>query len=221
MRNWNPFCGRALLSVFLVVALQTPVLASEILLDDYKSGLSPKWREKCLAGKTLYEVVQEDGQPYIKATSRSAASALYYKIEYDAKEYPIITWSWKVAHVLTNGNALEKKGHDFAARVMVIFPATVPWKSQALSYAWANTLPVGSVAANPYAPSASMIVIKSGPTETGKWFEESRNILDDYRRCFGQDPPQVGAIAIMTDTDNTCEEAMAWYGPIRISAASN
>jgi len=58
--NWNPLCSRALLSVFLVVALQTPVLASEILLDDYKSGLSPKWRERCLAGKTLYEVVQTD-----------------------------------------------------------------------------------------------------------------------------------------------------------------
>jgi hypothetical protein len=66
-----------------------------------------------------------------------------------------------------------------------------------------------------------MIALKSGPTYTGQWFEERRNILDDYRQCFGQDPPQVGAIAIMTDTDNTCEEAMAWYGPIRISAATN
>ena len=157
MGNWKPFRGRVLLGVLLVVVLQTPVWASDILLDDYKSGLSPKWREKCLAGKTSYKVVQEDGQPYIKATSSSAASALYYKIEYDAKEYPIITWRWKVANVLTKGNALEKKGHDFAARVMVIFPATVPWKSQALSYAWANTLPVGSVAPNPYVASANMI----------------------------------------------------------------
>ena len=221
MRNWKPFRGRVLLGVLLVVALQTPTWASDILLDDYKSGLSPKWREKCLAGKTSYEVVQEDGQAYIKATSSSAASALYYKIEYDAKEYPIITWRWKVANVLTKGNALEKKGHDFAARVMVIFPATMPWNSQALSYSWANTLPVGSVAPNPYVPNANTIALKSGPTQTGQWFEESRNILEDYRRCFGEDPPQVGAIAIMTDTDNTCEEAMAWYGPIRISAASN
>ncbi len=221
MSNWKPTRGRVLLSVLLVIAVQSSAWASEILLDDYKVGLSPKWHEKCLAGKTSYEVVQEDGQAYIKATSRSAASALYYKIEYDAKEYPIITWRWKVANVLTKGNALEKKGHDFAARVMVIFPATVPWKSQALSYSWANRLPVGSVAPNPYLPGANTIVLKSGPTQTGQWFEESRNIVEDFRRCFGQDPPQVGAIAIMTDTDNTCEEAMAWYGPIRISAASD
>lgn len=41
-----------------------------------------------------------------------------------------------------------------------------------------------------------------------------RNIVDDYRRAFGEDPPHVGAIAIMTDTDNTGETATAWYGDI-------
>ena len=221
MRTGIVLCGRVLLSVFVVLVFQMPAWASEILLDDYKSGLSPKWREKCLVGKTSYEVIEEDGRPYIKATSHSAASALYYKIEYDAKEYPIITWSWKVANVLAKGDAKEKKGHDFAARVIVIFPAAVPWNSQALSYTWANKLPIGSIAPIPSLPNANTIALKSGPTQTGQWFEEKRNIVEDYRRCFGQDPPQVGAIAIMTDTDNTCEEAMAWYGPIRISAATN
>jgi hypothetical protein len=45
---------------------------------------------------------------------------------------------------------------------------------------------------------------------------EKRNVLEDYRRVFGLDPPKAGAIAIMTDTDNTGEEAVAYYGPIRI-----
>jgi hypothetical protein len=30
-------------------------------------------------------------------------------------------------------------------------------------------------------------------------------------------PPKTGAIAIMTDTDNTGGDATAYYGPIRIS----
>jgi hypothetical protein len=42
-----------------------------------------------------------------------------------------------------------------------------------------------------------------------------RNLLDDYRQAFGEEPPNVGAIAIMTDTDNTGETAVAWYGDIR------
>jgi hypothetical protein len=46
--------------------------------------------------------------------------------------------------------------------------------------------------------------------------EEKRNLLEDYRKCFGEDPPKAGAVAIMTDTDNTGEQAVAWYGLIHI-----
>jgi hypothetical protein len=66
-----------------------------------------------------------------------------------------------------------------------------------------------------------MIAVESGPERTGKWVEEEVNVLEDYRRHFGEDPPRVGAIAIMTDTDNTGERATAWYGPIRILSGSS
>ena len=58
-----------------------PVCADEILLDDYKKGLTPRWTEKSFKGKTDYQVTGEDDQWCIKATSRSAASALYDKQE--------------------------------------------------------------------------------------------------------------------------------------------
>lgn len=61
-----------------------------------------------------------------------------------------------------------------------------------------------------------MIAVKSGSVHVGQWVVERRDILKDYRRIFGQDPPKAGAIAIMTDTDNTGEKAVAYYGPMRI-----
>jgi hypothetical protein len=73
--------------------------------------------------------------------------------------------------------------------------------------------------AQPFYGNAMMIAVQSGSGLTGKWVEERRNVLEDYRRYFGTDPPSAGAIAIMTDTDNTGEEALAWYGPIRIVSA--
>jgi hypothetical protein len=45
---------------------------------------------------------------------------------------------------------------------------------------------------------------------------EERNIYRDYVSYFGEDPPDVIAIAIMTDTDNTGEEAVAYYGDITL-----
>lgn len=204
-----------------ILSLNLSAFATEILLDDYQGGLSPKWEEKSFKGTTLYQVTREDNQWCIKATSHSSASALYYKISYDTKKYPILTWRWKVDHVLSNGNALKKEGDDYAARIYVVFPSILFWKTKAINYIWTNKLPLGTSVANPYASNAIMIAVESGSTHTGKWLDERRNVFEDFRRYFRQDPPQVGAIAIMTDTDNTGEKALAWYGHIRILSASS
>jgi hypothetical protein len=189
---------------------------SEILIDDYEDGLSSKWEEKSFQGKTEYTIAKEDNVRCIQAKSRSAASALYYRINYETKEYPILTWRWKVDRVLTKGDALTKEGDDYAARVYVVFPSIFFWKTRAITYIWANKLPRGSVIANPYSENSVMIAVESGPERTGKWITERRNVYEDYQRVFRADPPKAGAIAIMTDTDNTGEETTAWYGPIRL-----
>ena len=208
------------LNIIFILFLPFPVLASEILLDDYKGGLNPKWEEKSFEGNTLYQVTREDNRLCIKATSRSSASGLYYKIKYDPKDYPILSWSWKADHVLSKGNALKKEGDDYAARIYVVFPSLVFWKTRALNYIWANKISRGKAVPNLFTANAVMIAVESGPEKTGQWLEEKRNVLEDFRRHFGEDPPEVGAIAIMTDTDNTGEEATAWYGPISILAGS-
>jgi hypothetical protein len=43
---------------------------------------------------------------------------------------------------------------------------------------------------------------------------EERNVYEDYKRAFGEEPPMISGIAIMTDTDNTGESAEAYYGNI-------
>ena len=60
-----------------------------------------------------------------------------------------------------------------------------------------------------------MVAVESGDGNAGRWIDEERNLAEDYRLAFGEDPPRIGAVAIMTDTDNTGEEAVAWYGAIR------
>jgi hypothetical protein len=62
-----------------------------------------------------------------------------------------------------------------------------------------------------------MLAVRSGDEQAGQWLSEQRDIVADFRRLFGEDPPQAGAIAIMTDTDNTGAEATAWYGDITLS----
>lgn len=74
--------------------------------------------------------------------------------------------------------------------------------------------PVGTLVDNAFTDFAKMIVVESGSTKVGAWVEEERNVYEDYRLAFGEDPPAINGIAIMTDTDNTQERAVAYYGDI-------
>jgi hypothetical protein len=192
----------------------------EISLDVYQDGLSPKWEEKSFNGNTRYEAVQEGGTWHIRATSKASASALYYPITYDLQEYPILTWRWKLEEVRLNGQDPSKRSEDCPARIYVVFPAPLIWRSKAVSYTWTNGLPDGEVSPPHCADSLVEITLRSGDHEAGTWVEEKRNVLEDYRKYFGEDPPKVGAIAIMTDTDNTGGDTTTSYGPIRIVSES-
>ncbi|MFC1534259.1 DUF3047 domain-containing protein [Thermodesulfobacteriota bacterium] len=183
--------------------------------------MSPKWEEKSFKGKTSYQVTREGNKYCIKAISNSSASGLYYKVDFDIKDYPILSWQWKIDKIVRKGNALKKEGDDYAARVYVVFPSIFFWKTKAINYIWANKLPQGEVVPNPFTANAIMIAVESGSANTKQWREERRNVYEDFRKFFGHDPPRVGAIAIMTDTDNTGEQATAWYGPIRIISATD
>ena len=87
----------------------------------------------------------------------------------------------------------------------------------ALNYIWANKASIGTVVSNPYTDQTKMIVLESGNGSAGQWMTENRNLLDDYRAAFGQNPPSIMGIAIMTDTDNTGESTTAYYGDIRLT----
>jgi hypothetical protein len=59
-----------------------------------------------------------------------------------------------------------------------------------------------------------MIVVASGTRGLGQWVTVRRDLLEDYRRAFGEDPWDVVAIGVMTDSDNTRGSARAYYGDI-------
>jgi hypothetical protein len=59
-----------------------------------------------------------------------------------------------------------------------------------------------------------MIVVESGAADLNRWVTEERNVYEDYKAAFGDEPSLISGVAIMTDTDNTGESATAFYGDI-------
>jgi hypothetical protein len=206
------------LFVLLLLLLPYHVAATGeriLLIDDFENGLRPEWKEKVFKGRTEYRVVPEGTGQVLRAEARGAASGLILEREIDLEEFPVLSWRWKVENILEKGDARRKEGDDYAARVYVIFPHWFFPKTRSINYIWANRLPRGAVVPNPFTSNAVMVAVESGEEKAGEWVPESRNVLADYRTIFGEDPPRAGAIAVMTDTDNTGGSATAWYDDIR------
>ena len=42
-------------------------------------------------------------------------------------------------------------------------------------------------------------------------------MAEEYRRSFGEEPPKIVAIGLMTDSDDTGNQALAYFDDVRIS----
>jgi len=205
-----------LLTLLIFLAATSAVRGENRLIDDFHAGPGPGWESKSFRGETRYFPGLEDNIPCLKAESSASASGLFYKIDYDAAREPILSWSWKVDNIIAKGDARTKSGDDYPARIYVVFPSLLFWKTKALNYVWATNLPEGTAVPNSFTSNAMMIAVENGPAHLGQWRTYRRNIYQDFQKHFGYKPPPVGAIAIMTDTDNTGEKASACYGAIRV-----
>lgn len=180
-----------------------------------------EWEEKIFKGKVVYRVEKDQLLSYVRATSKSSASALYYKVKLDAKKRsPVVSWKWEVEKfpAKTRPESLETKDEDdFAGRVYVIFPAKFFTNSKVLEYIWAEHLPVEAVGTSPYSKNIKLIVAESGRGVEGTWRTQERDIVADYRRVFGRQPEyDIGAVAFMTNAEHTGTSADAMYDEIRL-----
>ncbi|MCS6897137.1 MAG: DUF3047 domain-containing protein [Nitrospira sp.] len=204
------------------------------------AGLPEGWKPltfKKIAKRTTYELVKDDGQVVVKAISDSSASGLIKEIRINPQEFPIVRWRWKVENVVQKSDVTRKEGDDYPARLYITFeydPDRVSAGKKlkfmagralfgdipiaAINYVWETKAPVGTVIDNAYTDFVKMIVVQSGRWNVGRWVEESRNIYDDYKRAFGEEPPMINGVAIMSDTDNTGERVTAYYGDITFLA---
>ena len=182
---------------------------------------------------TAYAVVKDGNTVVVRATSNASASGLTKEVKIDPKEYPIVRWRWKVDNLLKASDVATKDGDDYPARLYITFeydPDKIGFGRKAkykagrvifgdipiaaINYIWDARAPQGLFIDNAYTDFAKMIVVESGAQGVGAWKDEERNIYEDYRKAFGGEPPLINGVAIMSDTDNTKESAVAYYGDI-------
>jgi len=206
--------------------------------ENTPSGWEPLTFEK-IEKHTEYRLVEDNGTTVVRAQSDASASGWIRKMRIDPRKYPVIQWRWRATGIYENGDVTRKSGDDYPARIYIAFeydPDKVGFWERAkfktikvihgeyppigaINYIWASNAPEGKMVPNAYTDRVRMVVVESGKKTAGTWVSESRNILEDYKAAFGEDPPMIRGIAIMTDSDNTGESTVTYYGDIVMKAA--
>lgn len=209
---------RRLLPILLFSLLSTAVSAEDMHranISRTQTGALDGWRLKEWKGKANYSVVDTEAGKAIHLKSSSSSSALYREMKFDIKQYPYINWRWKVARLPREADVRKRSADDQAAQLYVIFPrfpASV--NSKILGYIWDTSAPVGHMLTSTKSPNTRYIVMKSGSDGLGQWFRENRNVYEDYKKLFREDPPSVGSVSVMIDSDDTKSSAEAFIGDI-------
>jgi hypothetical protein len=187
---------------------------------------------------STYSIVANTDQSgsWLKAESDNSASGIIWKKQYDVYEYPKLRWRWRVENVYLKGDATKKSGDDYPVRIYVIFqydPATASAGKRlkygfakavygeyppdsGLNYVWESRDNPAAFVVSPYTDSMMMFLKEQGAAKVGQWVEEEADVLADYRKAFGKDPPRSASLAVMNDSDNTGEKAVSFIDWIEI-----
>jgi len=195
-----------------------------------------------IAKRARYTRESFEGVEAARAESNCGASGLVLPLDaIHIDQTPLLSWRWRVDRGLDLSDEQTRAQDDFAARVYIMFELDQSRASSleklrhrlarlfygesipgsALNFVWTSRLPVGTVWDNPFASSAKMIALAQGASPG--WRTETVDVVARYRELFGTPVPPLLGLAIMSDSDNSCQRTEARFadfkflGPAEVS----
>lgn len=187
---------------------------------------------------TEYRLVDNGGTTVLEAYADGAASGFYRRVRVDPRRQPLLEWRWRIEDMIEGADLRVGAREDSMARLVVSFhgdPGKLDFEDRTklrlakafageplpyamLIYVWSNQIPAETALPSPQIDRIRMVVVESGASHVGQWRSYRRNVLEDYRRAFGEDPGDIVAVGVLTDSDNTQQVARSYYGDITLRA---
>ena len=187
---------------------------------------------------TDYRLVERDGVVVLQAESREGGSGMWRKIHIDPRRHPIVEFRWRVPRDSGRGGPGGPSRESPPVRISLAFsgdPAALDFEDRAklrlakvltahglpyasLLYVWLNRLPLESVYSSPHTERVRHVVVESGEKRLDEWMTLRRNVLEDYRRAFKEEPGNIVAVGLMVDFGDNGAPRSAWFGDITFRA---
>jgi Protein of unknown function (DUF3047) len=185
-------------------------------------GAPPGWVVREFSGHGAVELIRADGRLAARLRTERSSVAMHRDVVVELREFPYLSWTWKVTKLPTGGDVREAARDDQAAQVYVIFPRwpSPRTTSDVLGYVWDSRAPVGTRLKHPRAANVRIVVVESGSGRLNQWRSYERDVAADYAALFGRQPPRVGKVAVMVDSNDTRGDAEALFGDLIFARTS-
>lgn len=206
----------------LFVAAAAGAADDRLVIADFSTGVDAKgvpqgWQLKEKSGKADVAVVKDDDIAAVRIRSTNTSFSLQKEVKVDLKQYPVLTWKWKVTKLPEGGDFRKSSADDQAAQLFLAFS-----KTKAMVYIWDTTAPQGTMgkAAAPFIMSIKAIVVRSGKPDTGTWLTETRNVYEDYKKLFGEEPGAVAGVRLQINSQHTKTSAESYFADVVFEKAA-
>ncbi len=206
------------------------------LIDDFEAdehgALPSRWKyiedrqlvwveSKHMRPDEEFFVVEEDGNKFLRAYTEGEAVHLTMANEedgfdWDIREHPYLGWDWRAQKLPDGAREDNPRLNDVGVGLYVFFDfrGLLVKRPVGIKYTYSSTLPVGTVLKQ---DKLRVIVATNGQDEYGQWKRIERNVLEDYRQVFGEDPPDRPLmIRLWSDSDNTNQSAEGDFDNIEL-----
>lgn len=210
--------SKVLLLILPLLCAAAVVGAAEnsIVIADFSTWIAakripPGWELKVKSGKAVFYVTRDGDIPALHLMSANSSFSLQGEVNVDVKQYPVLSWKWKVKQLPQGGDFRKSKTDDQAAQLFLAFT-----KTKAIVYIWDTSAPQGLMESTSPAPfmTVKVVVVRSGPAELGKWITETRNVHEDYKKLYGDEPPMVSGIRLQINSQHTGTSAESYFADV-------
>ena len=216
--------------LFPLIALLTLVSIasgadSSFVVEDWSrqkvgtKGIPDGWKGGQTWGTPKHDFAIEDTDGrrvlHLRSVNESSAVSKDIKGKVNLKDTPMLEWSWKVVGLPKGADSRKKATDDQAAQIYVVWPRfPQPVRSRIIGYVWDTSAPAGTIVKSEKTSTVTYVIVRSGMTDLGKWFTETRNVRDDFKKIYGEEPDEPGAISIAIDSDDTNSTAESFIGSL-------
>ena len=156
------------------------------------TGVPSGWNPYAtIGGRPAYDfvVAEEDGRRALHLKSHDDHSTITKKIQVDLRATPILEWTWKIVEVPAGADIRKKETSDLTGHIFVAwprFPALL--RTRLIGYVWDTSAPAQTVEQSRKTGAVTFFIVRSGRRDLNRWLTERRNVYEDYKQVFGEDP---------------------------------